>query len=295
VLFVAIQQILTAYFPNRDVFHVRCKTCGTYKVSGSFVRCFEPNKYENKKHIFSGIIREKTEKGEVFELDLDKLQDLLDSSSTPKKPSDHIDKILIYISHRSKDYSSFVKFSTRNYSVGYAKNSEEFTFFLRKAYELKLLESQNTDLYQCRLSLKGWERVEVLKAEQTGKSETKENCSQSFYFNKSDCYVNNSKLTQTVAVGSNAKAHNTQFQQTNMGSDDLKDLARELEQLQKSLTTKAKTVENRTAIGAIAEAVNFAKNGDKSKLMECLVKAGKWSFEIAKEIGVNVAANAIST
>jgi hypothetical protein len=77
---------------------------------------------------------------------------------------------------------------------------------------------------------------------------------------------------------------------------DLKALAIELPILRDALAQRANTAEEYAAIGAIATAEIEAKAGDESKVSKAFSKlgsAGKWVFDTAREIGVQVAAEVI--
>jgi hypothetical protein len=54
-----------------------------------------------------------------------------------------------------------------DYSIGYARNPEEFEFFIEKAEELEYLESASTMHYAHCLTLKDWKRIEELRREQS--------------------------------------------------------------------------------------------------------------------------------
>lgn len=103
---------------------------------------------------------------------------------------------------------------------------------------------------------------------------------------------------QAGAVGREPVAHGNIFHQirTSSGDEiDLPSLAKELSTLRIKMRERAVEPEQDEAIGAIATAEREAKNGNGSKVLESLAKAGKWTLDTAKEIGVNVAVEAIKT
>lgn len=97
---------------------------------------------------------------------------------------------------------------------------------------------------------------------------------------------------QAGAMGQGATGtinnYNQAWQQIST-STDLAKLAEELSLLRSALRARAKTPEEDKAIGAIADAEIEAKNGNGPKVLEYLATAGKWVFDVAKEIGVKVA------
>ncbi len=77
------------------------------------------------------------------------------------------------------------------------------------------------------------------------------------------------------------------------GEIDLNKLAVELSQLEKELRPKAQNREESKAVVAVGDAEEEAKKGDGAKVLEKLSVAGKWAYEIAKDVGVKLAAEAI--
>jgi hypothetical protein len=106
----------------------------------------------------------------------------------------------------------------------------------------------------------------------------------------------NYKVGQAGAVGPNSKAENVQLNQVlNQYSAgiNLEKLLPELEILRQALKEAAKTAEDDTAIGEVAQAEVAAKKGEGSTVIEHLKKAGKWALGIAEKIGTTIAAEAI--
>jgi hypothetical protein len=108
-----------------------------------------------------------------------------------------------------------------------------------------------------------------------------------------DIYI----VGQAGAVGTGAIAlgNNLQLIKTNLGQGiDPAVLGRELEKLRLAMRTAATTPDQDTALGHVAAAQIECKKGNMAGALESLKKAGKWAFEQAKEIGVEVAASAIN-
>ena len=103
---------------------------------------------------------------------------------------------------------------------------------------------------------------------------------------------------QAGAVGPNAHAHDMTFNQikTQGGETiDLPQLAQQLSTLRTKMKEQAVDSEHDEAIGAVAAAETAAKKGDGSKVMESLAKAGRWALDIATQIGVGLAVEAIKS
>jgi len=76
-------------------------------------------------------------------------------------------------------------------------------------------------------------------------------------------------------------------------STDLNALADDLAQLRGALRQKANTVEEDRSVAEVAEAEADARNGNGPGALEKLAKAGRWVFDVAKDIGVQVAVGAL--
>jgi hypothetical protein len=70
-------------------------------------------------------------------------------------------------------------------------------------------------------------------------------------------------------------------------------LAEELGRLREAMLKNAREPENYIDVGTVASAETEAKKGNGAKALEFLSKAGKWVLDTAKEVGVNIAAEAI--
>jgi hypothetical protein len=71
---------------------------------------------------------------------------------------------------------------------------------------------------------------------------------------------------------------------------DLPEVASQLSSLRVELLKLAHDPEQYADIGAISSAEVEAKQGNGSKALEYLSKAGKWTFDVATEIGTTLAA-----
>jgi hypothetical protein len=99
-------------------------------------------------------------------------------------------------------------------------------------------------------------------------------------------------------LGRNVHAHDITFNQIwNQAKEtvDLQKLLTELITLREELQKSAKTAEDFSAIGAIADAEIEAKKGNGPKTLAALAKAGKWALGVAEKIGVDIATAAIKS
>ncbi|MBD0399987.1 hypothetical protein [Flammeovirga sp. EKP202] len=99
------------------------------------------------------------------------------------------------------------------------------------------------------------------------------------------------KNSQIGAVGSNAISTNNSFQQMNYNIPedlDFNKLHGQLGQLRENLAMKAKSPEEFKAIGEVAEAELASKDKDGNKVVKHLKGAGKWVFDTAKDVGMDL-------
>lgn len=107
----------------------------------------------------------------------------------------------------------------------------------------------------------------------------------------------NIESSQVGAIGHEAKAVSNSFQQINQTAPDNFDfevLTLELEKLKKALKEKAEQPEEFLSVSNVASAENASREKNYGKAIEYLKSGGKWVFETAKEIGVNVVAELIN-
>ena len=107
----------------------------------------------------------------------------------------------------------------------------------------------------------------------------------------------NINKSQVGAVGPKAKSVKNKFQQNNYSVPEKLDydsLSNELARLKEALVTKANSAEDYQAIAEVAEAETASNKKDGSKVVQHLLTGGKWVFNTAKDIGVEVVAELIN-
>lgn len=104
------------------------------------------------------------------------------------------------------------------------------------------------------------------------------------------------EIQQAGAVGPNASAQNNTFNQMNYqvpANIDFDILGEQLSQLRNKLVSTAQSPEHYIAIGEVAQAETASKSKEGNKVVKHLLGAGKWVFDTAKEIGVDVVSELI--
>lgn len=102
--------------------------------------------------------------------------------------------------------------------------------------------------------------------------------------------MNKYKITTSNigAIGDNAFSTNTNFQQVNFENFDFNKLLSQLVQLREHLVSKAKLPEEFKAIEEVTEAELASKEKNGNKVIKHLKNTGKWVFDTAKDIGVEL-------
>lgn len=116
------------------------------------------------------------------------------------------------------------------------------------------------------------------------------------FFVESFVMRDNYSAGQAGAMGPNAKASHMTFQQIwNAGQGDINlgSLAQELPVLRAAMRKEAAEPAHDKAVAAVAEAEEAAKDNDGPGVMGQLHKAGKWAWEMATKLGLNVATEAL--
>jgi nucleoside 2-deoxyribosyltransferase len=114
----------------------------------------------NISYIYSGAIREHYEQGII--LLVEDLEELIDSVVVPKNPLESIDRILLYILRKINSADEGIELQQTDRSIAYAKNPNEFSYFLWKARELNYLEEHPSNKGKYRLTLNGWKHLAEL-------------------------------------------------------------------------------------------------------------------------------------
>jgi hypothetical protein len=138
---------------------IKCELCGEYRLSERLAQdLYSYPLLDN--HIYSGAIREHYEQD--ITLWVEDLKELRDSVAVPKNPLESIDRILLYVLGKIKAADDGVAFKHTDCSIAYAKNANEFSYFVFQALELNYLEIHPQGQSRHRLTLNGWRHLAEL-------------------------------------------------------------------------------------------------------------------------------------
>ena len=108
----------------------------------------------------------------------------------------------------------------------------------------------------------------------------------------------NVERSQANVIGPNANVSDTRMQQENVENAlpgvDMNELARQLQELTEKLKALASNPDQYAALSEVSYAAQAASKQDKKGTLEHLKKAGAWALQVARDIGVQVAATALT-
>ena len=77
--------------------------------------------------------------------------------------------------------------------------------------------------------------------------------------------------------------------------EDTASLVKELTKLHESMKIEASKPEQYQALAKVAEAEEAARSGNKSKALQILQDGGRWTFDMATKIGINLVSAYLKT
>lgn len=125
----------------------------------------------------------------------------------------------------------------------------------------------------------------------------REKVEQHFITNNYQTMGDQYNVKQAGAVGPNSKAKKITFNQENYNlpeGTNYEELTAELKKLKDNLIQNASSSEHYESIAEITKAEEASKEKDGNKVVKSLVSAGKWAFNTATAIGVNIVAEIIN-
>ncbi len=115
---------------NQYILECTCLDCGQYQIDiNTFLYLSScPNKdFNDKKHIFSGVIRELNNFNRVADaIILDNYKALLSMTNIPHNINDKLNKIILYVFYKSELILQEIELDENIKSIGYAKSKIEY-------------------------------------------------------------------------------------------------------------------------------------------------------------------------
>ena len=142
-----------------------CEICGTYIATEETESKLKADpEIQKKKYILSGIIRNSPSSRNPVEILTSNIDNLIESARIPEDPLEAIDKIILYIYKKSinKTCNSYITITENDYPIVYAKNQDEFSYYLTNAVDLNFIERHQNNEYRLTIP-QGWLHVDELK------------------------------------------------------------------------------------------------------------------------------------
>lgn len=158
---------------NKEIYYLDCNNCGKYQIT---MEAFDDlptllnGRYNNKKHLISGFLKEMTELNLPTEvITNDNIENLFMNSKIPKTLQDKMDKLLSYFYRKTETlFQEIVIDITRQQNaIGYAKNMRELESMINALSQLGYLKVEGRGMGRrgCVLTLSGFSRAEKLQKE----------------------------------------------------------------------------------------------------------------------------------
>ncbi len=144
--------------PLRDCFHIECKRCGKYSITGS---CLAGSVTERRAEI-SGVLRWRTERNaNTILITTESISGILNGADIPRKVPDKIDKIVTYIGKKSNAFGQYIDIDRDNdYSLTFSPSAQELSDILKYLMSEKLFEGRSksaaSSIFEYRLTMTGW-------------------------------------------------------------------------------------------------------------------------------------------
>jgi len=146
---------------NISSYNVDCPRCGNYSCTDIMPTILENDRFKDKLHILSGLLRNHFESGHQIELHRGNIDELVGSAKLPQDIFGRIDAVLLYVYQKTSYDGMRIGLGPEDISIIYGRDPDEWNFTIKKAIELNYLEP--TSISDYRLNLAGWKRVQELR------------------------------------------------------------------------------------------------------------------------------------
>ena len=166
---VCKKDISPVEFRNSSITTINCKVCGMFRVSKSSLREILVQKDLSAHYIYSGALRELSEKERDYFLQ--GVQGLLDAVLVPQNPSQQLDKLLLALERKTKEFGDQIYLNCEvDYPLAYAKGEYDLPTLIRNSKVTGYFElDEMVNIFPIlivTLTLKGIERCYELRKKQ---------------------------------------------------------------------------------------------------------------------------------
>jgi len=140
---------------------LQCASCGRFSVGLQVYGALLKGAYADQLNVLSGILRDRSDKNSPLELLSNNIAQLISDADLPETQSEYMTLILRFAIRQSKFRGDRIAIKPDDYPVAFAKNSEEFMFFLRGLVKEGYLEDQGMG-HGYVVTSEGWESVDAI-------------------------------------------------------------------------------------------------------------------------------------
>ncbi len=153
--FVCFRRCLMKRFD--DAYQVECSVCGDYTIDGTLSASIKL--INRERAILSAKIRNNNLNGRPVELHTGNYKEIIAEARYPRNPIEAIEQLILYLYRNTEQFGQSLEIEpTRDYSIFYLNNPEEYLYIREKASELGLIDLGKTTVHQS-LSLEGWKEA----------------------------------------------------------------------------------------------------------------------------------------
>jgi nucleoside 2-deoxyribosyltransferase len=147
------------------VYYVNCPACGTYRITPTMDAVLQHGtNWADERHLFAGLARRASEKGETLTLhsDVEPLRALLSSSAVPKSQVECMDLLLVYLKAKSTAIGARVQldFNT-DFPISFSPDPGAFEYLCGQICVEGYADRPDPNRSELVLTMKGWQRAEA--------------------------------------------------------------------------------------------------------------------------------------
>jgi len=152
------------------IFEYECKVCGKYRIDYGIEQVLLGTTDMDKRYILSGVTRQSSYEEHIITITEENYDQWFDSAPLLDGPIESMDRILLYFDKKVKNFSQGIHFdASTDYPIAFAKDKNEFSFFLTKLKEIGYFETISGS--QLRLTIDGYKRLFEIKKDKIDSSQ----------------------------------------------------------------------------------------------------------------------------
>lgn len=146
---------------DRDGQDVECPACGRYKISESLLADLSGDpRFGTARFILSGLTRRASDAKAPLHLKTTNVWSYIEGAPVPRDPFDALEHLLLVIRQRVTGLSGYVRLTSADYPLIFARDAQEFTQVVNYLKELGYVTNPGDGRYL--LTLAGWKRADEL-------------------------------------------------------------------------------------------------------------------------------------